>query len=299
MTPNRTLVRMAARVALLLLAHGAAAHEFWIEPTRYDATKGQGVELSAVAGTGFRGERKPWSPDHAVRLTLRTSRVIDLTRAASPGDMTWTRFAPSDEGGAMVAFESGYLPIELPAADFEYYLKAEGLDAALAARRAEGGLRPGRERYRRCAKAWLAGNDPTRARAPAGLPLELVPDGAPGVGAELRLQVLLEGRPIAGALVKAWRSALTSGVPQPVFARDSVNVAWQGRTDSSGHVRVPVLAGGEWLVCTVHMERCPARDQADWQSTWASLTFARAAVPAPLSGPASSSPATRGTAARP
>src|SRR6185436_556738 len=213
MTPNRTLVRMAARVALLLLAHGAAAHEFWIEPTRYDATKGQGVELSAVAGTGFRGERKPWSPDHAVRLTLRTSRVIDLTRAASPGDMTWTRFAPSDEGGAMVAFESGYLPIELPAADFEYYLKAEGLDAALAARRAEGGLR-----------------------------LELVPDGAPGVGAELRLQVLLEGRPIAGALVKAWRSALTSGVPQPVFARDSVNVAWQGRTDSSGHVRVPVLA---------------------------------------------------------
>src|SRR6185503_10320293 len=178
MTPNRTLVRMAARVALLLLAHGAAAHEFWIEPTRYDATKGQGVELSAVAGTGFRGERKPWSPDHAVRLTLRTSRVIDLTRAASPGDMTWTRFAPSDEGGAMVAFESGYLPIELPAADFEYYLKAEGLDA------------------------WLAGNDPTRATAPAGLPLELVPDGAPGVGAELRLQVLLEGRPIAGALVK-------------------------------------------------------------------------------------------------
>jgi hypothetical protein len=32
---------------------------------------------------------------------------------------------------------------------------------------------------------------------------------------------------------------------------------------------------GEWLVGVVHMVSCPAPAQADWQSYWASLTFAR------------------------
>jgi hypothetical protein len=40
---------------------------------------------------------------------------------------------------------------------------------------------------------------------------------------------------------------------------------------------VPVGAAGEWLLGTVHM--VPSRDPsaADWESTWASLTFGRAA----------------------
>ena len=47
-------------VALLALARPVAAHEFWIAPSRYDAVQGSTIELGAVAGTGFRGEKKPW-----------------------------------------------------------------------------------------------------------------------------------------------------------------------------------------------------------------------------------------------
>lgn len=294
---NRVSMRCLL-VALFALARPAAAHEFWIAPSRYDAVQGRTIDLGAAAGTGFRGEKKPWSPDHAVRFVIRASKPIDLTRAATPGELTWTRFAPSDGGGALVGFESDFLPIELPAAQFNLYLKAEGLDGPLAARGESAA--PGRERYRRCAKAWLAGSDPARATARLGLPLELVPAGTPGVGPELRLQVLLEGHPLAGALVKAWRTDVAAdGAPGPVFARDSVNVAWQGRTDASGHVSVPVRQAGEWLVSTVHMEPCREREIADWESTWASLSFARVAPGRALSGPASSSPAARGNAARP
>src|SRR5215471_11233122 len=157
-------------VAFLALARPVAAHEFWIAPSRYDATRGTTIELGTAAGTGFRGERKPWSPDHALRFVLRATKTIDLTRGATPGEMTWTRFAPSDGGGALVAFESDFLPIELPAAQFNLYLKAEGLDGPLAAR--DGSVAAGRERYRRCAKAWLAGSDPARAASKLGLPLE-------------------------------------------------------------------------------------------------------------------------------
>ena len=259
-------------LAVLVFPRLAAAHEFWIAPSRYDATPGTTIELGAVAGTGFRGERKPWSPDHSVRFVVHAARPVDLARAATPGELAWTCFAPSDGGGALVAFESDFLPIQLPADQFNLYLKAEGLDAALAVR--GGSAAPGRERYRRCAKAWLAGSDPARATARLGLPLELVPEGSPGAGAELRVQVLLEGQPLAGVLVKAWRTDLAiDGAPRAVFERDSVSVAWQARSDAAGAVTIPVREAGEWLVSAVHMEPCREREIADWESTWASLTF--------------------------
>jgi len=306
MNPIPIRIAWALLAAFLALPRCASAHEFWIAPSRYDAVKGATLELSAVAGTGFRGERKPWSPDHAVRFTLRTAKAIDLARAASPGEMTWTRFVPADDGGAMVAFESDFLPIELPGPQFNDYLKAEGLDAPLAARK--GLTTPGRERYRRCAKLWLAGTDATRATAVVGMPLELVPERAPGASPDLGLRVLWNGHPLAGALVKAWRTPLDpSGTTRPVFERDSVAVAWQGRSDAAGRVTIPAREAGEWLVSAVHMEASHATwgwpgpsERADWESTWASLTFARSVGSAPaLSGPGASSPAARGSAARP
>jgi len=272
MTRFRMSTGGALVFTLLALARAASAHEFWIAPSHYDATPGATIELGAVAGTGFRGERKPWSPDHSVRFVVRAAKAIDLARVATPGELAWTCFAPSDGGGALVAFESDFLPIQLPADQFNLYLKAEGLDAPLAVR--GGSAAPGRERYRRCAKAWLAGSDPARATARLGLPLELVPEGSPGAGAELRVQVLLEGQPLAGVLVKAWRTDLAiDGAPRAVFERDSVSVAWQARSDAAGAVTIPVREAGEWLVSAVHMEPCREREIADWESTWASLTF--------------------------
>src|SRR5689334_22863665 len=133
-TRLRRLVWMCLAAALAL-PRLAAAHEFWIVPSRYAAVPGTTLELGTAAGTGFRGERKPWSPDHAVRFVLRSAKSIDLARAATPGEMTWTRFSPTDGGGALVAFESDCLPIQLPAATFDDYLRAEGLDGPLAARK--------------------------------------------------------------------------------------------------------------------------------------------------------------------
>src|SRR5262249_51983151 len=146
----------------------------------------------------------------------------------------------------------------------------------LAARKAAATSAPGRERYRRCAKAWLAGSDARRATEPAGLSLEIVPENVPGAAAPLSLRVLRSGRPLPGALVKAWRTPLaTAGMPIATFERDSVSVAWQGRSDAGGRVTVSTSAAGEWLVSVVDMQPCRDTGVADWESTWASLTFAR------------------------
>src|SRR5262249_60470884 len=91
-----------------------------------------------------------------------------------------------------------------------------------------------------------------------------------------RAIVCKRGPPSAAPLVRGWRPALApEGAPRPAAERDSVAAVWQGRSDANGTVTVPTRAPGEWLVSTVHME--PSRDpSADWESTWASLTFVRA-----------------------
>ena len=266
----------ACLFALLAAPTCANAHEYWLSLDRWTAQPRQEVALSALAGTGFRGERKPWSPERAVKFIARTGVLLDLSRGAETGELIWTRFAPIDEGGTMFGYESTFVPIELPAKQFDAYLKDEGLDAPLAARRTAHATQPARERYRRCAKAWFGGDDATRATRPLGLPLEIVPLTAPGDDPKLEVMVLVEGRPLANALVKAWRAPLdTRGMAPDPETRDSTAVVAKVRTDARGRVTLSVKAAGEWLFSTVHMVPCREPDQAEWESTWASLTFAR------------------------
>jgi uncharacterized GH25 family protein len=279
MLPNRWQKPLALLLALhLLAADAASAHEYWLSPSTWNAVPGDTVAFGTLAGEGFTGERKLYAPGRTVRLIARAERELDLQPVASEGDSIWARFAPADRGGLLIAFESNFASITLEAEKFDRYLADEGLEGPLAARRARGDRGPGRERYRRCAKAWLAGDVAARAQRPVGFPLEIVPLAAPGTGSTVRVRVLFEGLPLAGALLNAWRQPFGPGgrLRDPA-RRDTVAVAWSGRTDRRGEALVPVGAAGEWLLGTVHM--VPSRDPsaADWESTWASLTFGRAA----------------------
>src|ERR1051325_9442496 len=219
--------RLATPFLLVLATVGLGvspvrAHQFWLAPTRYDAKPHEPVDVGAFAGTGFRGEAKPWSPGRCVRFVARTTRLIDLSRGGGPGGTAWARFAPADDGGAMLAYESDFAPIELAPDLFDAYLAEEGLAGPLAARPKAGTHVPGRERYRRCAKTGLAGRPLGRASAPLGLPLEIVPLALPGGSASLRVRVLWSGRPPARARLKTWLSPLAEGgVPREAAARDS------------------------------------------------------------------------------
>ena len=271
----KTPIRIALTVALAAAPALAQGHEFWLSPSAYAVAPGQSTAVTARTGEGFCGPSKTWAKERSVRFLVRTSRVVNLTDVAFAGDGPWVRFAPIDQGGAMMGFESTFTPIQLPAAKFNAYLAEEGLTGPIQAR---GGAseEPGRERYRRCAKAWLSGNDATRATAPMGLPLEIVPASIPGRNSALTVTVLRSGRPLAGALVRAWRSPLgASGSALDAAVRDSSAMTWEGRTGSDGRISVPVRESGEWLVSLVDMVPSAEPSDADWESTWASLTFAR------------------------
>lgn len=268
--------------AASLVAPAARAHEYWLAPSRYHASAGERVSVTAFVGTGFRGEPRPYAAPRAVRFALATARTVDLTPVAAQGDPTWAAFVLPDSLGGLVAYQSNFATIELPAADFDAYLALEGLDGARAARAKLGASAgPGRERYARCAKTWIAGEPAAppgaaRALAPVGLPLEIVPLADPAAGRTLAVRVLWHGEPLAGALVRAWNTPLgPSWAPRGAAARDSVGPSGEARTDARGEARLTVDGPGEWLLSTVHMVPCAERHQADWESWWASLTFGR------------------------
>ncbi len=286
--PRRTrgALALALHVALAVPSLGFA-HEFWLAPSRYEAGRGEAVEIRNFVGDGFRGPGHPYEGERAVRFTLRGSREHSLAPLARDGSFVWARFVPADAGGAMVAWESGFSRNELPADRFEAYLKEDGLDSALKLRRASGEKGPGKERYRRCAKTWIAGARDSaavaRATDPIGLPLEIVPLDVPGHAATLRVRVLFEGKPLAGALVRAWRAPYgEKGLLTNPESRGPAEETWQARSDVEGLAVVPCVEAGEWLIGAVHMVPSADRASAEWESNWASLAFGRiVAAPTP------------------
>jgi uncharacterized GH25 family protein len=273
----RRLPPIAAALALSLLPGAAHAHEFWLAPSAYAAAPGATLSVFAFVGTGFRGEALPYSARRAVRFLLQAAAPQDLAPLGRNGELAYAELPLRDDRGLLVAYESSFGSIHLEPAAFDAYLELEGLDGPREERAKLGPARPpGRERYARCAKTWVAGTDPARAEKVAGLTLEIVPLADPTTTGELTLRVLYRREPLAGALVRAWRQPLAAGAtPANAASRDSVGAQCDGRTDAQGIVRLPLEGTGEWLVSTVHMVPCPEPEAADWQSYWASYTFAR------------------------
>lgn len=262
----------------VLLPNAALAHEHWLSPSDYLAVPGRPVAASARVGEGLCGPSRPYQESRTVRFIARAGRTLDLSTAAGEGDMVWTRFAPVDSGGVLVAWESGFVAHRMTAEKFDAYLESDGLDGPRGTRRAARDTSAGRERYRRCSKLWLTGSAPAGSRATSalGLPLEIVPRSIPGETGELAVEVQFRGAPLAGALVQAWHARFQAGsAPRGCPEERPAEPVWRGRTDAKGIVRVRCDEAGEWLIGTVHMVPCAAPEGADWESTWASLAFGR------------------------
>ena len=215
-----------------------------------------------------------------VRYGPTPADSTDLTPAPgfAPTDTFRTAFAFAKPGTHLVLLRSTSSFIELPAEQFTAYLREEGLDYVLKLRqeRDQQGT-AGRETYRRCAKALVqvgeaaatpAASD-SACRRVYGLPLELVLEQNPyrlAADKALTVRVLRAGRPAAGAAVQIWQRQ-PGGLPTTHFTV---------RANQNGRVLLRLSGPGPYLLASVDMTAAPAKlhDRADWQSTWASLTFA-------------------------
>lgn len=261
--------------ALVLLAAALAArgHDFWIEADRFAVPVGQPVQLSLYVGQMLHiEEERPFGGDSLRRWQLVTDfGATDLRLMARPGLRPPPRLTLRQPGTQLLLQERGPLYVVLAPEKFETYLGEEGLESVRDERRRAGeAARPGRERYRRYLKAVLRAGEVTGgaedlATRPQGQRFEIVPDISPArlkPGATLSARVLFEGRPLAGVLVT-------------LAQRPEADVVQQSaRSDARGEVTFTVQERGLSLLRGVHMRRAEGTQDADWDSFWASCTFA-------------------------
>ena len=288
------MTTLAHRLALLFCLSGALsaqAHEFWINPAPSPLQVGDTARLTLEVGEFFRGTTLPFVGPQTVALRQYSAAgVRDLApilslRAALPV----LSLALPGAGTQMVIFDSQPNFISLPADTFHAYLHDEGLDFIKAIRISAGAAaKPGRERYRRYVKTLVRVDAPAQpenvalAATPAakdmtyavvaGQRLELVPQSDPltmAPGDALGVQVLFDGAPLAGALLKAWNK----GGPMPDGPRDGQTVIVRATTSANGQATMNLPYAGPWMVSVVHMIPAVGVKDIDWDSLWGNLSF--------------------------
>jgi hypothetical protein len=258
---------MTRMLCLLLCAASLPAHDLYLMPQKFSAEPGEKLMVSVHSGDAF-----PASEDGADPARFLEPK---LTGAQGAAPVTGFRIAGKATHGFVEIPQAGsfWLSVatkprllELAAGKFESYLREEGLDAIV--RQRAGSTAAGREKYSKYAKSLVvAGEGPSAfVSSPLGLAIEIVPLADPSrlaPGATLPVRILFRGRPAPDLQVEAaWAPALGKG-------RHFI----AGRTDAEGRIAIPLDKAGRWRLHAVHMQPCPDKNEADWESFWASLTF--------------------------
>lgn len=262
---------MKLRLALVLavaalLPAAVSGHDFWIQASSFRPAVGSVVQLHFYVGPHFEGEPFPRVPNLLSRFVLLSATGSERDIPGRPGMDPAGVIRVDSPGLQIVAYRSRNSPLTLEASKFDEYLEQEGLEKVAELRKKRGEANAtAREVFSRCAKALLeAGGGPAAGSDRAlGLTLELVAEKNPytlAANDELPVRLLLEGKPLAGALVQA----LLHGEP---------GVKASARTDRSGRAKLRLARPGFWLIKAVEMSAAPEGVDAAWQSLWASLTF--------------------------
>jgi len=256
-------------LSLALIATPVMAHDFWLQPTRFQLAPNAPLEATFLVGHAALRER--WlNNDRIVAMkSFFAGRPTDVRGGLRTGEVDLvTRF--SAPGLHVLGMQSNYAFSDLPAIRFNDYAKEEGLALITAARKRSGNAaKPGRERYSRRAKSLIQVGTQTaanqgQATRPIGLKLEIVPDRNPyalDASRMLPVHVLYNGRRLANATVK-----LTN------LANDDKPVAI-AVTDRAGRARFRIPASGNWLLNVVWGVPVAANPRFDFDTTFSSLTF--------------------------
>lgn len=268
--PRRGFALMALGL-LAAFAGPALAHDFWLQPADFRVAPGQTTPVSIQVGHGQSRQRWAVKSDRVLMMRqIGPSGVIDqrdALRRAGTGDLP-LRFATP--GVHVLALQTNHAQSDLPALRFNDYLKEEGLTpaAALRARQGKTGA-PGREIYSRRAKTLvLVGANDAASNAlvtkPVGLTLEIVPERNPyslKPGQALPVQVLYDGRPLAGATVKLTNLDFDM---KPVAVK---------LTDKAGRAAFDVPLTGVWLLNVIWTKPITGDLRGDFDTTFSGLSF--------------------------
>ncbi|HET7234445.1 MAG TPA: DUF4198 domain-containing protein [Longimicrobium sp.] len=255
---------------LLVCATTLLAHDLFLRPDSFWVRAGAPVRVRVLNGT-FSSSENSVTADRLRDLSLAgpAGRAqLDPSLWQARGDTSILTVRAATPGTYVVGASLHPRTIHMTGAEFNEYLREDGIPDVLEARRRAGELgRPARERYSKHVKVLLqvgaarSGGFDTAL----GYPAELIPLDNPyrlAAGGVLRVRALVDGAPISGVTV-------LSGGRTPAGARIAERAV---RTDAAGVARVPLRSRGDWYVKFIRMVPIQG-DTVDYESKWATLTF--------------------------
>ena len=259
-------------------ASAALAHDFWLQPQVFATAPNTAVPFTIQVGHGTFRQRWGASIDRIVRFDdvgpmLVTSLRASLQAPGGADDGTVRLAAP---GTHILVLETNHAESELPSIRFNDYIKVEGMTPAIAWReRLKLADTPGREIYSRRAKALVQVGplDPgkaSQATRPVGLTLEIVPQRNPyalAAGELLPVQIIYEGKPLAGALVKLNNLDFDA---RPIESH---------LTDAAGHATFNPPRRGKWQLNVIWTKPITGNQKADFETIFSSMTFGFPSTP--------------------
>lgn len=262
---------LAPVVLLVAVATALSAHDLFLTLGNYFVPDHADVKIVAMNGT-FSTSENSIDRNRVADLALVTPEgrtTLDTSAVSAEGKRTAIQAMTGAPGTYVAALSTRPSEISLTAAEFNTYLRDEGIGQVLAERRRAGELgKPARERYAKHVKVvFQAGDTHTDGwKTVLGYAAELVPMANPyrlHPGDTLRVQVLVNGAPVGEG-----HEVLTGGRT----ATGARQVARTLRTDAQGTVAIRLASAGSWYAKFISMT--PATDPSvDYVSNWATLTF--------------------------
>lgn len=280
MPASHELVRCGQRRALRITAvtcamvfavvSVAAAHDMFAKPDRFFVAENATVLIRILNGTFSKSENSIARPRvQDVSVVSPSGRAhLDTSAWSTNGDTSTFTVHTGESGTYVIGASTRPNVIPLKAADFNLYLRDDGIPDVLATRERNGELdKPVRERYHKHIKALIqVGTKRSEHFATAlGYPAEIIPIQNPYVLSRdqtLSVRTLVDGAPATNQYVQ-YGGRTPAGKR---IAQKSV------RSDGSGIARIRLAASGTWYVKFISMTPIQG-DTVEYESKWATLTF--------------------------
>lgn len=253
--------------ALVCCAQILSAQQFWIEPSSYYAKPGDSISVRFVVGENLNGDAWNLRKERIQKLELFYGNTVqDLLPMVKEGQANHLKFRVGEPGAYVLKIKTKNSFIELPATNFNAYLKENAMDDAILRRqKTDATTKPGKEFYTRNAKAIIQVGDKEDGgyKKNTALPLEIIPltntkDFKEGDA--VKFKVMYHGKPLFGARAFVWNNQGVKTYAQPIYSQQD------------GTIEVRIFNNGLWMISVIQMT--PATQAgADWQSYWGTLVF--------------------------
>lgn len=254
----------------------ALAHEFWVEPEKYQVETGGSLKAGLRNGEMFKGARLPYL-DHRIRRFDISQGDVPLPYKGRMGDMPALVLEALEPGLLILLHETTPDLITYETWDaFSSFAQTKGLLDVESWSQGRAGPNAGfGEYYTRHTKSLIAVGSGIGSDRAFGLETEFVALQNPyelhlsagETAAVLQFQLLYQGVARPQTQVELFARGPEDAVQRQIF-----------KTDDSGVVQIPVQSGQRYLLNSVVLRPFVPTTETEaavlWETLWASLVFA-------------------------